>query len=120
MRTLTRSRPMAPTSPIGRGNRRRRALQTSIIAQLLEDSLQHLVHSLQHFVIPESDHAKAGLAHMVRSHLVVFLRFLSVLAAVDLDYQLTIDAAEIGEIRSDRMLPAEFEALQAFPSQSSP
>ena len=98
----------------------------SIEASIHLDSLQCLVNRLeydlgpnQHVVVPEAQHSKTTRSEKcVPTHVVVGL--LGMLTSIQLDDDGSLKASEVADIRSDRMLSAEFESCQLTSTQTLP
>jgi hypothetical protein len=86
---------------------------------LAQNHLQHPVQILQHFVIPEPQHAIALCFEGYRAALVL-VRSACMLAAVDFNDQLQFLAQEVGEVRTARMLAPKLEADEPAGAQSIP
>ena len=70
---------------------------------------QHALHILEHLGIPEPQHAIAGLFEKRGPP---FIGLGRVLSAVDLDNELLLETEEIDDVRTDRLLPLEFVAME--------
>ncbi len=81
------------------------------------NSLEHSFQLGVYLLIPKPQHSIALLVEISRSQpiLALLLRF-GVLTAVEFDNQVPRDAAEIGTVGTNRVLPAEFESPQALGS----
>src|SRR5208282_2564820 len=91
-----------------------------LFGQRRGDPANHGVGFLQYFAIPETQDPKAGLLQEASTFFVVpALRRLVMMLAIDLDYELCLDAAEISKIGTDWMLAPEPEA-QLTVAQPSP
>ena len=70
-------------------------------------------------LVPEADYAITLLGKISCSRGVLLL-LLGMLTAVELNNQAPFDAAEIGEVRTDAVLSAEFETAEAPGSEVLP
>jgi len=68
------------------------------------DLLHYRLNVLEHVVVPESQDAESAFVQK-RAALLVLLLTVRVLAAIQLDYELGFDAAEVHDVRSDGFLP---------------
>jgi hypothetical protein len=83
------------------------------------DRSRHIVEMLQHFVIPEAHNAKALLLEEPLP-LFVMTDVLAVLLIIHLDDEATLDAREVGNVRSNRMLAAELATVNLPSAQLRP
>ena len=89
------------------------------LVERLCDGLQHGLSLLQDFVVPVAEDPVAlGLEKFGATVVVVALRL--VLGAVELDDESVLLADEVGDVRADGHLAAEFAAEQPAASQSLP
>jgi hypothetical protein len=87
--------------------------------QLTQYFFQHRVDSLQHIVVPETDHSKAVPAEQGTAARIV-IQLLQVLPTIEFDYQAGFQANEIDNKPVQRMLPTKFEPHQSTPTQMLP
>jgi len=117
-------------SPIGRGFKERDLAQRAvpfardsrfcrIRTEEFLDLGQDFVAVLQHLVIPKSQDTVA-VRFEKRATNLIFGGLVGMLAAIDFDDQLSLNRAEIDEVRTDGMLAAEFHVAHAFGSQMTP
>jgi hypothetical protein len=83
------------------------------------DSVQDTVAVCEHLVIPEPQDAEAKIRQVSRPAPVsFFLR--DVLAAIQLDDQLVVRAAEVSDVGTDHMLPAKLGPVKLARAQPPP
>ena len=80
-------------------------------AEVHQKVLENFINAKQDVVIPVPQDAIALLAQPGRSVAVV-TRLINVLAPVQLDRHLLIDASEVDDEAPDRVLPSELAAVQ--------
>jgi hypothetical protein len=80
-----------------------------LLAQNLDQLLQHPIHILENVIIPETNYSIAG-SYQECSALRV--DSLIVLTAVDFDNECRIPAQEIDDVRLDCYLPPKLPSLQ--------
>jgi hypothetical protein len=97
---------------LGRGN----ALDPD---QLAANFFGHVLGIQEHVVIPESNHLVPHGRKVAGSTLIV-AGTLDMLPAIDLDDQFDLGADEVGDVRTDRHLPAEAKTLDLAASQLLP
>jgi hypothetical protein len=83
------------------------------------DRAQHGLGLQEHLVVPEAQNSVASLLEESAAPLVVAL-LLQVLAAIDLDHELLLEADEVDNVLTDRMLPAELVIEHLSPTQVFP
>ena len=86
--------------------------------QCLKNSRQHVIGLAQDIIVPEPQHhvtlpAQEGIAPFV-------VRRIHVLSTVELNQKAGLQAGEVGDVRTDRMLPAETEAAEPIAAQAEP
>jgi len=125
-RTLTLTSPVPGEVSDDRGRRtagcstsERAAQRRLAAAQKFADALEHAVDVLQHIVVPETEHPVAQLSDSARAFS-IFRQLLSVLAAIQLDYDFPLGRAEIGKEGPDGKLAAEFYAIELPGAQPRP
>ena len=85
---------------------------------LHEYRLRHAIEVLEHFVGPNAQDAIALALEPIRAARIVSdLCRLGVLAPIDLDDEPFLEANEIGDVRTDRMLAPEAQAVELTPAQ---
>ena len=89
------------------------------VEQQRGNPLEHGVHLIQHLVIPEAGDAPSGESEPLRAPTVI-RSALDVLSAVELDDEPPLDAREVREPRTDRMLTTEFVPMQLRSAQPMP
>jgi hypothetical protein len=70
--------------------------------------------------VPESNHAVTQPFQVGTSLLVSMLHLLAMRIAIDLDHQTSLQADEIRDVISERMLPAELEITKLLGAQDRP
>jgi hypothetical protein len=88
-------------------------------AEKLVDCVKHFLHIREHLIVPESKHA-VSVRIQKRSANFIFLRKLGVLSAIQFDNEASFDRAEVGEVRTNRMLTAELGVAHPAAAQMSP
>ncbi len=87
--------------------------------QFLANAFSYAFVVLHDLVVPETDDAVAERFERGGALLVVF-HSIGMLAAVDLDDQLLLQAEEIDDVRADGLLAAEFVACELAVAQGVP
>jgi hypothetical protein len=85
--------------------------------QYTDDLLDHCITVRKHFVIPKTEHAIASLLERAGSML-IRLRVLHVLTAVEFDYQPNFHTTKVGDIWTNWMLSANFSIAKLSITQS--
>ena len=93
----------------GRGLRR---------SQHINNHSQHLINTIQHIMIPKAQHTKVIVAHPDIARRVG--RRFEMLAAVDLDDKVRLNADEICDVWSNRVLFAEAKIVELASAQMKP
>src|SRR3546814_7887663 len=70
------------------------------VSQRSQDHFQHSFPVLENLVVPEAQHGEARLFQLSRPPVIV-LRRLGMLSSVQFDYELSFDAGEIEDVRSE-------------------
>ena len=83
-----------------------------------EDHLEHAIRVREHIGIPETDDAVAAQFEKARTAFIC--RIVRMLTTIEFDDQLSFDADEIGDIKSDRKLPPELETTKGAIAQALP
>ena len=83
------------------------------------DDLQDTVEVSQNISVPEPAHAIAVLSEDRRSPCILEYSF-RMLATIQLNDKICVAAGEVGNERSDRMLPNELEPLQLPIAEARP
>jgi len=78
--------------------------------QRFEDCFENVVYLQQHIGVPESENAKAARPEKRISASIIW-RLLDVLAAVQLDNEIHIEANEVADVITDLMLSPELEEV---------
>ena len=87
--------------------------------QRLKNAFKHRFRSLQHFVVPEPDHAKPEPREILRAFKFI-QQMLVVLASIYFHDQTRPVAHEIRDVRPERNLPAESIATQVTIANEMP
>ena len=74
--------------------------------QRRKNLFQHIIRPLQHFVIPEANHAKPAAGKILRP-LDVVQKIVRVLTAVNFDDKSRTNAYEVDDIATDRLPSSE-------------
>lgn len=87
--------------------------------QALVDSFEYSGLIRQHLMVPETQHSKACC---LQKHLAprIRLNLQSMVAAIKLNDQPSIETDKIDDVRSDGLLPAELESIQPAVAQLVP
>jgi hypothetical protein len=83
------------------------------IFELSQDGFQHAIDVVDDVAIRESNHAVALARKLCRASCVSLLS-LGMLAAVELDHQLSCRAGKVGDASPDRVLPTELPGRAAL------
>ena len=89
------------------------------LGKCLADTFENALCVLEDLGVPEPQHSEAVSCQPIRAPLIPF-SFISMLATVDFDYEPSLEASEIGYVRSHRNLTAEAAAFDLFSPQSEP
>ncbi|MFZ1887571.1 MAG: hypothetical protein WAU33_06040, partial [Candidatus Binataceae bacterium] len=102
--------------------RKHRDAQVRVLLLLLQhrqNLFDYGIHLLQDHIVPEPDYAIAlrldELLPLIIVHSIVHM-----LAAIELDYQLSFDAAEVCDVGTNRELAAKFQISEATSTQQFP
>jgi hypothetical protein len=79
------------------------------LIQREENGVRHIIRPQEHIVVPEPEHAKPERLQCLGSAQIV-TALLKMLASVEFEDQPLLDAAEIGDVAMDRVLPAKLRA----------
>ena len=74
---------------------------------------------LDNLICPESQYTPSVLFHRRRAS-IIGLNLEGMMIAIDFDNDLERYAGEVGKVRTDGVLPPEFEPIQAAPSKKLP
>ncbi len=91
----------------------------NVFAEKLVDCLKHLVHIDKHLVVPKSKNAVVP-GFQKRSPIFIFERKIGVLGTIQFDNEASFDRAEVGKVRTNRMLAPEFCVAHSAAAQMSP
>jgi hypothetical protein len=87
----------------------------------VKNHFEHLTHLSVYLFIPKPNYAIAPFTKISRSGRVSsFFALLSMLAAVEFDDHVPLDATKICKITANAVLPAEFETGEALGSEIAP
>ena len=88
-------------------------------AEQLIDCAEHFIQVFEHLIVPESNNPIIPRLQK-RSSNFIFPRKFGMLGSVQFDNEATFDRAEIGEVRTNRMLAPELYVLHPAASEMAP
>ena len=90
-----------------------------VFTEGLVDCVKHFVHICKHLIVPKPEDSVVP-GFQKRSSLFIFRRKIGMLGAIQLNNETSFDRTEVGEIRTNRMLPPEFCVPHSAAAQMSP
>lgn len=83
--------------------------------------MQHVFHTVEHIIVPESDYTYArGLKNFRAFFVIQTLLFVVMSSAIKLNSKTGIVAVEVEDISTNRILSTELEAAETTSSQNIP
>jgi hypothetical protein len=87
--------------------------------ELVQDCFQDRFRARQHVIVPEPNDSKALRGEIGAARRIPFLLF-GVLATIELDDQMRLDATKVGEVGTHAMLAPKFRAGEPAIAQAVP